>query len=183
MGFVGTHYFIAISVDKIRPKLRSIQREVDTSLFKHAVYPDDFHITLEFLGEATEEQLTTLDRYLKDVTASLSSFEISTTGIGTFGKVTQPRVIYVGVNKENNIVNLHNLVVESCQKAGFKTDKREYRPHITLAKKWRYPEKKIGRNLPELDTLTQQIDHIGIYRVEPSEKPRYKCIQRYEISQ
>ncbi|WP_377888112.1 RNA 2',3'-cyclic phosphodiesterase [Alkalihalobacillus sp. R86527] len=178
---MSTHYFIAISVEGLNSELKTVQQTLDTSLFKHIVHPEDFHITLMFLGKATEEQLSDLGTRLKEITRNIKPFEIIPKGIGVFGKQSQPRVLYVDVEKGKSLERLHGLVIESCEAAGFKRDPREYRPHITIAKKWKDPEKHIGRNMPEIKKETHEISSIELYRVAPLEKPRYKCVERYEF--
>ncbi|WP_270179636.1 RNA 2',3'-cyclic phosphodiesterase [Alkalihalobacillus sp. CinArs1] len=178
---MSTHYFIAITLEDMKSELKSVQKNLDTSLFKHVVEPDDFHITLQFLGEAKEEQLSDLGEQLKEITENVSSFEITLNKIGTFGKLSQPRVLYVDVEKTKSLEHLHQMVAEACKDSGFRVDRREYRPHITLAKKWRYPEKKIGRNTPDIHKASQEISSIGLFRVAPFEIPRYKCVARYEF--
>ncbi|MCA0986412.1 RNA 2',3'-cyclic phosphodiesterase [Guptibacillus algicola] len=178
---MSNHYFIAISVERLHSELKTLQQSLDTSLFKHIVHPKDFHITLMFLGEATEEQLGDLRVRLKEITRNITPFEITPTSIGVFGKLSQPRVLYVEVEKSKSLEELHELVVESCAEAGFKKDTREYRPHITLAKKWKDPEKKIGRNMPEIKKKSHEIQSIGLFRVSPSDSPRYKCVERYDF--
>src|SRR5699024_9755204 len=87
------HYFIAIPIPfKMQTKLRLWQDFVKERLrYKHWVHPEDFHITLKFLGPVSSgirsviNELTILER--------LPAFTLTIGNIGFFGQRSRPRVL------------------------------------------------------------------------------------------
>src|SRR5699024_8228630 len=129
------HYFIAIPIPfKMQTKLRLWQDFVKERLrYKHWVHPEDFHITLKFLGPVSSgilsfiNELTILDR--------LPAFTLTIGNIGFFGQRSRPRVLWVHVEQTRHLSSLQKLVEKQMVHLGFAKEKRSFRPHITLAKR------------------------------------------------
>jgi 2'-5' RNA ligase len=93
---------------------------------------DQLHITLRFIGE--------VDRHTgSDIAAALSSvrhppFEISLSGIGTFGRRGQPGALWAGLAPLEPLRALYKKVDQACVRAGLPPEGRAFHPHITLAR-------------------------------------------------
>ncbi|WP_394174327.1 RNA 2',3'-cyclic phosphodiesterase [Guptibacillus hwajinpoensis] len=180
---MGTHYFFALPIQpELRQMLEQVSREIDLDLFKHIVYPEDYHVTLAFLGDASEEQLSSLHEQLSDVVTTFPPFELKAERIAAFGREKQPRVLYASVQINAWLDKLHRAVVHACSKSGFIVDQREYRPHITLAKKWRDSNKEITPDWPTLICDSQEVSCLNLYKVAPTEKPRYQVVRTYAFN-
>lgn len=162
--------------------LEQVSHEIDLELFKHIVFPEDYHVTVAFLGDASEEQLSSLHEQVSTAVTTFPPFELKTERIATFGREKQPRVLYVSVQMNAWLDKLHRTVVHACSNSGFTLDQREYRPHITLAKKWHDLNKEIEPDWPTLISDSQEVSCINLYRVEPSEKPRYQVVRTYAFN-
>jgi len=95
------------------------------------VPPEQFHITLRFIGEVHP-------RVAEDVASALSSidarrFDVAVTGCGQFGGDT-PRALWAGVEANPALDTLHNKIDRACQVIGLKADKHKFLPHVTLAR-------------------------------------------------
>ncbi|TKD67989.1 RNA 2',3'-cyclic phosphodiesterase [Pseudalkalibacillus hwajinpoensis] len=180
---MGTHYFIALPIQPhLRQVLEQVSYSIDLDLFKHIVYPEDYHVTVAFLGDASEEQLSSLHDQLSDVVATFTPFELKPERIATFGREKQPRVLYASVEMNKWLDKLQQAVVYACSNSGFTLDQREYRPHITLAKKWRDSNKEIAPDWPTLICDSQEVSCLKLYRVAPMEKPRYQVVSTYAFN-
>ena len=180
---MSTHYFIALPVQsQLRRTLEKVQREFNLDLFKHIVCPEDFHITVAFLGGASEEQLSFLHDGLRQLVKRIESFELTVDQIGVFGRQKQPRVLYASVQRNERLDNLHKEVNRICSDAGLVIDHKEYRPHITLAKKWRFSEQVIHPAWPTLQSDSQEVTVLHLYKVAPLEKPRYQSVESYAFN-
>ncbi|MGB8001945.1 MAG: RNA 2',3'-cyclic phosphodiesterase [Anaerobacillus sp.] len=178
-----THYFIALPVQlHLRRALEKVQREFNLDLFKHIVYPEDFHVTVEFLGGVSEEQLSSIHDGLQQLVKRIEPFELTVDQIGAFGRQQQPRVLYANVMRNERLDILHKEVHQICSATGLVTDHKEYRPHITLAKKWRFSEQVIPPAWPTLQRDSQEVSSLHLYKVAPLEKPRYQRVESYAFT-
>ncbi|WP_347549226.1 RNA 2',3'-cyclic phosphodiesterase [Pseudalkalibacillus hwajinpoensis] len=181
---MSTHYFIALPIEQqLRDKLEKIQHGYDLRLYKHHVYPEDFHVTMAFLGQASEEQLLSLHNGLQNVVENFRPFNIEIERIAGFGSKDQPRVLFAEVKINERLEQLHRKVVAVCSTAGFVSDQRAYRPHITLAKKWRFSDRKIASDWPVFKSENQEVYSLKLYKVAPNEKPRYQCVESYAFNE
>ena len=92
-------------------------------------HPEAWHITLQFLGNANEEQYACLLPRLSELKAA--PFSIDFEGLGVFERAG---VFLVGVTPTPALVALQKKVVAATQPCGFEPENRPYHPHITLAR-------------------------------------------------
>jgi 2'-5' RNA ligase len=91
--------------------------------------PESWHITLQFLGNTTEEQYACLLPRLKELGAA--PFAIDFEGLGVFERAG---VFFLAVAPAPALVALQKRVVAATQPCGFEPEDRPYHPHITLAR-------------------------------------------------
>ncbi|HEY1805966.1 MAG TPA: RNA 2',3'-cyclic phosphodiesterase [Terracidiphilus sp.] len=92
--------------------------------------PDSWHITLQFLGNATAEQLECLKARLGEVRA-----EAVPVKLGELGSFDRAGVLVVDVPATRELAALERAVVAATAQCGFAAEMREFHPHITLARK------------------------------------------------
>ncbi|MFP7255976.1 RNA 2',3'-cyclic phosphodiesterase [Terribacillus goriensis] len=172
---MSAHYFIGISPDEfIQAALAEWQDELKAYVpMKLWPRPEELHITLQFLGPATDEQLDKIkSAWQKQGFGKAFSLEVA--GVDTFGSPKQPRVVWAGVKPFDPLQALYQQVTASTMTAGFQRENRPYRPHITLGKKW--GSGKVEGPLPLLDkhlTVPFFVDKVTLYRIEPGKRPKY----------
>lgn len=91
--------------------------------------PDSWHITLQFLGHATEPQASCLTEKLRDVEAARVAVRIE--GLGLFERAG---VFWAGVALTPELLALQQKVVAATRRCGFEPEDQAYHPHITLAR-------------------------------------------------
>lgn len=90
---------------------------------------EQYHLTVQFLGNLSDEQLIRLDRDLSSaLTNNDFSFSTSISRISLFPNPESPRILAALVDPNDKLCSLHKL----CQLPDQKPLSR-YRPHITLA--------------------------------------------------
>ena len=94
------------------------------------VPPENFHITLAFLGE---HQLPVLH----DVADALSlvaaeRFDVEVDGLGTFGSA--PRILFADVVSSKPLSALRKRVRRAVAEGGIELPYERYHPHVTLAR-------------------------------------------------
>lgn len=133
------HYFLAISPDEEgKNAISRIANCFRRSLpYQKWVHRDDYHITLVFLGNVSEEQLAAVRGGVTAIAGRHQPFTVEVKGIGTFGSRSRPRVLWSAVSKNQFLFQLQKETADLCRQVGVPVDIRPYRPHVTLAKKWR----------------------------------------------
>jgi len=91
--------------------------------------PESWHITLQFLGNATEEQFECLQARLSEVHSKPVSLQL-----GELGCFERAGVFFADVAVTPELVALERIVVASTNPCGFAAETRPYHPHITLAR-------------------------------------------------
>jgi 2'-5' RNA ligase len=112
--------------------------------------PESWHITLQFLGNTTEEQYACLLPRLRELGAA--PFAIDFEGLGIFERAG---VFLLKVAATPELVALQKRVVAATQPCGFEPEDRPYRPHITLARA------KAGNRSRELRTRLERAGESG----------------------
>lgn len=160
--------FLAIDLDEpTRDLLAAHLRAHVAELPGKAVPPRNWHLTLRFLGTATDLQL---DRVLADL--SMSSLPGPTrlrfTGLGAFPRAARAAVLWLGVDADEGLDDLAAACEEAAVGAGFDPEGRPFHPHLTLARV-RPPEdvRPLLARVPPfvhsmaVDTLTLFESHLG----------------------
>ena len=115
------------------------------------VHPEDFHLTLRFLGEASAFQLKDLEAELLGLEAP--AFDLLLRGLGVFGNGHQVRALWAAIAPSPELEHLQGKIERACQQAGFDAERRKFKPHVTLA---RYQ----NRHIDDLRTEMEEIDPI-----------------------
>lgn len=107
------------------------------------VPPENYHLTLRFIGEVESWRAQEVDDALAGISAP--GFELSLRGLGTFEKGGRIGALWVGAEKSEALAFLQAKVETALQRAGFEPERRRFAPHVTLARTDRAaPEKLIA---------------------------------------
>ena len=90
--------FIAVEIsnEKILEKIQTFQKNVKINAKPTRV--DQIHFTLQFLGEIDDTKCQQVKDLLNDI--SFSQFDISLRRVGGLPNLKNPRVIWVGLEKD-----------------------------------------------------------------------------------
>jgi 2'-5' RNA ligase len=110
--------FVAI-LHKVAPNLRWLP-------------PDQWHVTLQFLGETDESHYSCVVQQLRAVPAV--PVQITLASPGFFDRA---KVFHVAVQPSKTLLRLHQEAERALLGCGFNPEARAYSPHITLARKKR----------------------------------------------
>ena len=182
---MSPHYFIAIQLPKTLQTYFSAWQEELKQEFSYKQWPNkkDLHITLKFLGAVDDNKLTLLQNKLQDM-ERFDQFCLETGAFGIFGNPKKPRILWAGVDKTKALSELREAVERICSEVGFIEEKRDYSPHITLAKKWNDTEiKNINQLLGSKKAAKQilQVENIVLFRIHPKENPKYETVAKIEL--
>ncbi len=96
------------------------------------VAPEQFHLTLRFIGEVEAGLLDEIAEALGDVEAP--AFRLALDGVGHFPPRGAPRVLWAGVNDGTAPGRLHDRIEARLRQLGVAPDRRGFAPHVTLAR-------------------------------------------------
>ncbi len=91
---------------------------------------EKLHITLGYFGEVDDDRAEVLDDEL--ARRSFPGFEVTLAGGGHFGRA-EPHAIWMGVEENPALTQLHQHCKSCARRAGITMEKRIYKPHVTLA--------------------------------------------------
>lgn len=99
--------------------------------------PDNWHLTLAFLGEVSEEILPELTVRLERAAGRHPPQHLALAGGGTFPSASRARVLWAGVSADRAALRrLAASVAAGARRAGAAPpdEGRKYHPHLTLAR-------------------------------------------------
>jgi 2'-5' RNA ligase len=130
--------------------------------------PDNWHITLQFLGEVQDSALVAVRDACTQASTTIAPFDLVLAGIGAFNP-RSARVLWLGARSgSSDLAKLAAAVTTRTQVLGSVPEARAFTPHITLARL--KPPADVRPLLPELKlppfgqrvaTLTLLCSHLG----------------------
>lgn len=182
------HYFYAVKIPEYNKKYLNqwIEENIDRSLFEKWVHPLDFHITLAFLGYAQKNDLYKLTDEIRYSLIKTSGFPLTISHFGTFGKPNNPRIFWAGVYDSQHLYEIQNTVFDHCMRAGFQLDQKPFRPHITVARKFKGVEPFKLSNIRSLAEETESwrtfiVSEIVLYQTNLHQTPKYEEIEKIQL--
>jgi 2'-5' RNA ligase len=120
--------FIAIDLGN-NDYFRDIQKQLDKENAQLTL-TKTYHLTLKFLGEVDDFLVQKIKEALQKI--SFDHFSIQTTNIGVFPNTDLVRVVSIGLEPEDKIIELKEKI-DDCLKGLFKPE-NDFKAHITLAR-------------------------------------------------
>lgn len=130
--------FIAIELPPaVREEIARVQREARASGFNFVKWVEagSIHLTLKFLGSVPAKQVADIVRALEQAAGRRTPFRLVVAGPGVFPGASAPRVAWLGLEGELDVLrDLQESVEENVAPLGYPTEKRRFAPHLTLAR-------------------------------------------------
>ena len=143
---------------------------------------ENLHITLFFLGFIQEEGVGEICRRVGEVCKDIESFELQFTSIKLMKSEVSPKMIWLTGEASDEL----RLTLERIEKAfsSFVSERKTYRPHITLAKikksKWLKLENK--PELKERISFIETVENIAVFEsLSLDGKRRYEPIDTFPL--
>ena len=152
------------------------------------VKPEQFHLTLKFLGDCAEDRLSKLRLTLEEIARSHSSFGLSFDGVGFFKSGSSLKVLWLGVSEGKALIkSLASELNEACSVIGFSREEKPFHPHLTLARsKESFPVRTIESIVREIPALTLSpvlIEKVSLIQsVLSPQGPHYTTLFRASLS-
>ncbi|MFV2000691.1 MAG: RNA 2',3'-cyclic phosphodiesterase [Acidimicrobiia bacterium] len=96
--------------------------------------PENWHITLRFLGECDELATESILREL-DETLDMSGGVVYASGVAAFPHASKAGVLYVAIADDEGLLGaLSTICEETAREVGFSPEERSFVPHLTLSR-------------------------------------------------
>ena len=92
------------------------------------------HLTLKFLGDVPDEKINDVIAALERACEGTAAFKMRMKGTGCFPTPRRPRVYWAGLNGGKSLLTLQERVEKEIEPLGFPREKRDFTPHLTIAR-------------------------------------------------
>lgn len=138
------------------------------------VTPDNWHLTLKFLGEIHAAQLESLNAALCDVARRYHGFEMALGAFGGFPNLHNPRVLFYKVERgASELEKLANDVDAAVEKAvGLARENRRFHAHATVARVKDALPSSVTSRLAAVPALTDGVTRVDNFELVESRLQR-----------
>ncbi|SDA46888.1 RNA 2',3'-cyclic phosphodiesterase [Methanobrevibacter millerae] len=159
--------FLAIDLDDdLKPKINKVMREFK-KIDAHIKYVDlqNLHFTLKFFGDIDTEGIDLIASKVEKVINDFDSFNIKIKGCGAFPNKNRIKVIWVGLDEDEILKDLHDKLDNEFNEIGFDLD-RKFSSHLTIGRmksaKGKDKVKKTIEEYADVDIGTMKVNAITL---------------------
>ena len=126
--------------------------------------PENYHLTLRFLGEMPGHRAEELDGALAALRGR--GFVLQLSGVGVFEKAGRPQALWAGVDRNPQLDHLQAKIETAVQRVGFEPERRRFTPHVTVARLDNAPPNKLAEwvqahNLLRMEPIS--VEHFTLF--------------------
>jgi RNA 2',3'-cyclic 3'-phosphodiesterase len=131
---ISMRLFVALDIEQqVRNRIHNFMEEIrGLAPGVRWVSPESLHVTLKFIGEQPDANVSNLEGALRTVIAP--SFQVTFRGSGFFPTEKSARVFWTGIEAGPALVELAARVEQALIPLGIAPEKRAFSPHLTLAR-------------------------------------------------
>ena len=125
--------FVAINFDEqTKRSIQKVQNSIKSQASGNFTLPENFHLTLVFVGEVDMKRLSALKDAISRLKIPRLNLVFERTG--SF-KRNDGDICWIGLRENEVLSQLQSRLYDSIEKAGFKLQNNSFKPHITLARR------------------------------------------------
>jgi 2'-5' RNA ligase len=128
-------FIAALIPDAVREALRETREQLQRAAPDRAlrwVAPENYHITLLFLGEQDEARIPAIMQAMAAARAGVAPFTVAVQGLGVFPHWNRPSVLWAGVSEGGTTLAQMATALERALLPA--PSGKPFHPHITLAR-------------------------------------------------
>ena len=164
--------FIAVKIEtgeKLKDLVSTLASEMKGDPIRW-VNTDHLHITLAFLGDTDDETVKKVISMLESNCTGFGEVYFTVSGLGVFRNISDPRVIWAGIESDDKFGRLFNIIKEGLASIGIAIEERQFKPHLTLGRVKRL------KNKSTLERMIGQFGRTTFQEVSVSEVVFYESI-------
>ncbi len=182
--------FQAEILDKIEQIVTYLKTQTPVDALKW-VTKENLHLTLKFIGEISTDKISHVKALMAEALHSSTVFTLEVKGLGLYPNAKKPRVIWLGIEHDLVLVDIHKRLDHALAQAQIKPDTRAFSPHLTIARVRRnaHPDQVriIGETISQFKISSlgiSQIEHIRLYQSELNPQgPTYSPLMTIFLNQ
>jgi 2'-5' RNA ligase len=174
--------FVALDLPgEVRERLRSLSAlNIPGARW---VSPENYHLTLRFIGETPAYQAEEIDHALAAL--KVPRFDLTLAGLGTFSKAGREISLWTGVERNPSLDHLRAKIETALQRIGLEPERRRFAPHVTLARLDKVPGPKLA-GFVQANNLFRAppvpVERFTLYSSQPGkEQPVYTAEVEYPL--
>ncbi len=130
--------FVGLSLDescvtKLARAAGSLQ-QFDKKAEVRWVDPENYHLTLAFLGDILDSDADRLMTALQAEVAAQKPFVVELSQVGYFPLGDRPRMVLAFCAGSDALSHLHRAVLRAVRRVGLRVEKHRFMPHVTLGR-------------------------------------------------
>ena len=150
------------------------------------VNKDNTHLTIRYLGNTEEENISQISEQLNNICKNHAAFELTIKKLGVFPNFKKPRVMWFGFSESKELIALHLQINELFKELNFKHDNFKYNPHFTIGKiKFLKNRKLLNQQIKEnlnKEFQTFEVKEFNLYEsISVEGKIEYKIIDNFKL--
>ncbi|MBY9081281.1 RNA 2',3'-cyclic phosphodiesterase [Paenibacillus sp. HN-1] len=163
---------------------RAMSAELPFAKWTHA---EDYHITLQFLGDTPILDIPALTASLRQASERIEPFTLTLREPGIFGPPEAPRVLWAGVGGDKIALReLYARITGKTAPLGFRAENRPYSPHVTLARRYRGTEPFHSGKLGvwsdhELFRMSWKVEEWVLFATRMHNQPMYEVVETFRF--
>lgn len=145
-----------------------------------------FHLTLKFMGNQSDEQISRLITCTEEVCQQSPVFSFSIGQPGYFRDRSQLRVLWLKILNTGQLNSFQSRLEEKLESAGFSKEDRRFQPHLTLGRIHSISDPRSFYELmdcfPDQTVQTVTVNQIILFEsiLKPSE-PEYLKLKTFAL--
>jgi 2'-5' RNA ligase len=129
--------FIAIELPpSVISLLEKVQEDLKSMRLRAKwVRPENIHLTLKFLGNINPGDTGKIGAAMTDAVDNFAPLNLVAGGVGVFPGIKRPRVIWLGLGGQIQLlIAMQRVLEDNLAALGFKKEKRPFKGHLTLGR-------------------------------------------------
>jgi 2'-5' RNA ligase len=145
--------------------------------------PDNWHLTLQFLGSVSDELAPSVRAACHDTAARSAAFEIELGQVGAFKSPRSARVVWIGLARgAEQLAALYETLTVHTEPLGYTREARPFAAHLSVARIKTPADVRPLLASMRMPVLHMPVSHITLFRSHLSPRgARYEALEHYAL--
>ena len=174
--------FVAIELpEDVLDYFYDLQKKIDLGNAKVKwVAKKNIHITLKFIGNVEDNLLDGIKSRLSKV--KYNKFSMALSKVGWFPEENSPRVVWIGVDNEKEVINLQKKIDETL--LDILQGEQKFSAHITLGRVKRTDKKLLeSLRMIKIEKMNINVESFSLIGSKLTrDGPKYNVVERYNLN-
>lgn len=167
-------FFALCPAEKTRQSIIEICSQFPTQKNARVLSPQDFHLTLHFIGQVTDETRHSMHLAAEEIKSEKFFMDLN-----CYGYFSKAKVSWMGCKKPSTaLLKLHKELGNKLGEYGYTSEISAYTPHVSLMRKCAKSDAMTLLKNPPLFSIPWLVDEFVLVE---SRGGNYRVIERYPL--